>query len=120
MNKGNRRVLPLTVFLCGFSHSNCPYTMIYMFIPLIIFLDDDSSCTRADAVTLFLFIVMFAAYPIAHFGAIGELTLWTYDSFQHQTLTVLVQGIALLAIAWVQIAQTGRTVYEHCTLRRKC
>ena len=113
LNKGWKRILALVLLICGWTHSNCPYVMVYMFIPLIAFLDDHSPRTHQDATALFLFIAMFAIYPISQFGALGELTFWKYNASEAMTLTCFVEGAALLIMAWTQIVSTGINVYKN-------
>ncbi len=106
--KGWKKVLGVTLAMCSFAPTNAQYEMVYLIIPLIMFLNDQRK-KDTDGLYLFLFVVMFAFFPSYNITNVKSVLLHTVDHPQYQTLSVFLQNFALLFLALLFISDV---VYE--------
>lgn len=102
--KGWRRIMCITLVLIGLFRSNTPYVMIYIFVPLIAFLDEDFSKKRwLDGIYMFLFLCMTVLFPSLNLLKIGKMPLWTLSQTSCPLLSVVIQNLSMLLISLVLI-----------------
>lgn len=108
--KGWRRIMCITLVLIGLFRSNTPYVMIYIFVPLIAFLDEDFSKQKwLDGIYMFLFLCMTVLFPSMNLLKIGKMPIWTLSQTSCPLLTIVIQNWALLLVAVILIIDIATT-----------
>ena len=107
-------MLAVVLSLFGFTPYNPAYNAIYLVLPLLLFLRETER-KKTDPLYGTFYVLFFSPFPYQALERIGALTLRTEESFASPSLTMLIEGLLLLAFTATLLCETAAVAV--CRLR---
>ncbi len=109
VSRGWKRVLCISLLVCGLSRGDTPVVIAFMSVALVYFLKEGDDSGAVDRIVyLIVFLAMFANFPVGNVNKAVGLQLWRLEDMGHLTLGTLIKEVALLTAALYTIVSCGR------------
>lgn len=92
-----KRVLCISLLVCGLSRGDTPVVIAFMSVALVYFLKESDDSGAVDRIVyLIVFLAMFANFPVGNVEKVLGLRLWRLEDMGHLTMGTLIKGIVVL------------------------